>query len=99
VSAQSDLIREIFGNPFRPAVEINPAWLEWQHDIVQEFARTAYENRRLPRGTLDPGRLGLLGDALEDAGCTDAALLGHLREPGPHVRGCWALDLILSKDR
>lgn len=24
-------------------------------------------------------------------------LLAHLRRPGPHVRGCWALDLILSK--
>jgi hypothetical protein len=42
-------------------------------------------------------RLPLLADALEDAGCTDAELFGHLRAPGPHVRGCWALDLALVK--
>jgi hypothetical protein len=39
----------------------------------------------------------LLADALEDAGCTDAELLVHLRSPGPHVRGCWGLDLVLGK--
>jgi hypothetical protein len=38
-------------------------------------------------------------DALEDAGCTDADLLGHLRGPGPHVLGCWAVDLVLEKLR
>jgi hypothetical protein len=42
-------------------------------------------------------RLPVLADALEDAGCADADLLGHLRGPGPHVRGCWAVDLILGK--
>jgi hypothetical protein len=42
-------------------------------------------------------RLPILADALEDAGCGNAELVGHLREPGPHVRGCWALDLILGK--
>jgi hypothetical protein len=36
-------------------------------------------------------------DALEDAGCTDSDLLGHLRSPGPHVRGCWTVDLVLGK--
>jgi hypothetical protein len=40
----------------------------------------------------------VLADAFEAAGCTDAELLGHLRGPGAHVRGCWALDLILSKE-
>jgi hypothetical protein len=38
-----------------------------------------------------------LADALEDAGCTDAELLGHLRAPGPHVRGCWAVDLVSGR--
>ncbi len=42
--------------------------------------------------------LPVLADAFEAAGCTDAELLGHLRGPGAHVRGCWALDLILSKE-
>ncbi|HZY89356.1 MAG TPA: hypothetical protein VFE78_31325 [Gemmataceae bacterium] len=42
--------------------------------------------------------LPVLADALEDAGCTDADILGHLRGPGPHVRGCWAVDLVLGKE-
>ena len=42
-------------------------------------------------------RLPILADALEEAGCTDAAILGHLRGPGPHVRGCWVIDLLLGK--
>jgi hypothetical protein len=71
--------------------------LAWQGGVVGEIAHTAYEERLLPSGQLDPARLGVLADALEDAGCTDAELLGHLRGPGPHVLGCWALDLILGK--
>jgi hypothetical protein len=42
--------------------------------------------------------LPLLADALEDAGCGAAELLDHLRGPGPHVRGCRALDLVLGKE-
>ena len=45
-----------------------------------------------------PARLSLLADALEDAGCANADLLGHLRGEGPHVRGCWAVDLVLWKE-
>jgi hypothetical protein len=41
----------------------------------------------------------VLADALGVAGCTDAHLLAHLRSPGPHVRGCWAVDLLLGKQR
>jgi pSer/pThr/pTyr-binding forkhead associated (FHA) protein len=46
--------------------------------------------------SLDPARLAVLSDALEEAGCTDEALLGHLRSPGLHVPQCKALDLILA---
>ncbi len=42
-------------------------------------------------------RLSILADALEEAGCTDAAILEHCRGPGPHVRGCWVVDLLLGK--
>lgn len=49
-------------------------------------------------GTLDPARLAVLSDAIEEAGGTDTDILAHLRSPGPHVRGCWALDLILGKE-
>jgi hypothetical protein len=48
-------------------------------------------------GTLDAFRLALVADALEESGCTDVALLAHLRSPGPHYRGMRSLDLILGK--
>ncbi len=92
----SSLVRDLFGLlPFRSARAIDPAW---RGGTVPQLARAVYEKRRLPEVTLEPARLAVLGDALEDVGCTDAELLGHLRGPGPHVRGCWALDLILSKE-
>jgi hypothetical protein len=87
------ILRDIVGNPFRP-VAINAAWLT---PAVTALTQTAHEERALPSGELDPARLAVLADALEDAGCTDADLLDHLRSPGPHVRGCWPLDLILGK--
>src|SRR5260370_181803 len=50
-----------------------------------------------PAGALAPARPAVPADAFEDAGCADADILSHLRGPGPHVRGCWALDLLLGK--
>jgi hypothetical protein len=85
-SAQSSLVRDIFGNPFR-AVALSSGWLTTN---VLALARQMYESR-------DFSALPILADALQDAGCADPDLLGHLRSPGPHVRGCWALDLILGK--
>jgi hypothetical protein len=93
---QLPLVRDIFV-PFGGPRGIDPAWLAWNGSAVERLARAAYEERRLPEGTLGPPRLALLADALEDAGCVDPGLLGHLRGPGPHVRGCWALDLLLGK--
>ena len=45
----------------------------------------------------DYGGLPVLADALEEAGCTDADLLAHCRSGGGHLRGCWAVDLLLGK--
>jgi hypothetical protein len=87
------LIRDIFGNPFHP-LSINPAW---QTPTVVALAHAAYDNRLLPAGILEPARLGILADALEDAGCTSADILSHLRQPGEQVRGCWVVDLLLGK--
>ena len=91
--AQCQLVRDIFGNPFRPAA-ISTAW---QTPQVVPLAQAAYDQRELPSGTLDPARLAVLADALEEAGCDNADVLNHLRGPGPHVRGCWAVDLLLGK--
>jgi hypothetical protein len=49
-------------------------------------------------GQFGPGTLQVLADALEEAGCDAAGLLAHLRSPGPHARGCRAVDLILAKE-
>jgi hypothetical protein len=85
-SAQVDLVRDIFGNPFRPVV-LDPRWLTAN---AVDLARTIYEERAFER-------LPILADALMDAGCADEALLAHCRGPGPHVRGCWVADLLLGK--
>ena len=89
---QCRLLQDLFFNPFRPTVVMGVPG-----GTPAQLARAVYEGRRSPEGTLEPARLALLADALEDAGCTDADLLGHLRGPGPHVRGCWAVDLALGK--
>jgi CheY-like chemotaxis protein len=95
---QAALLRDIFGNPFRP-VTVNPAWLTWKGGAIPKLAQSIYDQRALSAGTLDPARLAVLADALEVAGCTEAALLDHLREPGPHVRGCWVIDLLRPDHR
>ncbi len=91
---RADLVRDIIGNPFRP-IALDHAWLT---PTVLTLAQAAYDERSLPTGTLDPARLAVLADALEDAGYADPELLGHLRGPGLHVRGCWALDLLLGRE-
>jgi hypothetical protein len=86
--AQAALLSDVFGNPFRPAGLV-PAWRTGE---AVALARGMYESR-------DFSALPILADALQDARCEDEQLLGHCRDPGPHVRGCWVVDLILSKDR
>ena len=87
------LVHDIFGNPFRP-VTLSSAW---RTPAVLTLAKAAYDNRDLPAGTLDPERLAILADALEDVGCSDDQILSHLRGDGPHWRGCWAIDAILGR--
>jgi hypothetical protein len=93
----ADILRDVVGPvPFRP-LPLTPSVKTWNNQVVQRLAEAAYNERQLPAGTLDMARLAVLADALEEAGCHDAGLLGHLRSAGPHVRGCWALDLLLQK--
>ena len=76
----------IFGNPFRP-VTVDPAWLT---TAVVKLAQAIYDERRFQE-------MPILADALEEAGCTNADILHHCRSEGPHVRGCWVVDVILGK--
>lgn len=95
---QPALLRDLLGPlPFRP-LTIEPAVLAWREGTVVRLARAVYEQRDLPGGHLARQLLAVLADALEEAGCTDQNILGHLRQPGAvHVRGCHVLDLILDR--
>jgi hypothetical protein len=91
------LVRCVFGDAFRGLSSVGPALLS-KGNLILQLARAAYDNRELPEGRLDNGRLAVLADALEEAGLTDEGMLTHLRSAGPHVRGCHALDAILGQD-
>jgi hypothetical protein len=83
------VIAEILGPQFLPKVA--PAWLVWNDGTVRKLAQTVYDDRRYDL-------LPILADALEEAGCGNADMLAHCRGPGPHVRGCWVVDLLLGKE-
>jgi hypothetical protein len=96
---QIGLLHDLFGNPFRPlplAQGENARLKQWRRSLawkgatVPNLAQTIYDERQFDR-------LTILADALEQAGCTEAEILNHCREPGPHVRGCWVVDLVLNK--
>lgn len=87
--AQTDLLRCVFGNPFQSA-KIVTRWIAWNNRTVCRLAEEIYQKK-------DFDCLPILADALEDAGCDKADILLHCRGPGPHVRGCWVVDLLLCK--
>jgi hypothetical protein len=110
--AKADLMRDTFGNPFRPVwtppkvgkkntrgeiISVMPDWLDdLRTPQVLALARAAYE-WRLEGGAFDHSRLMVLADALLDAGCMEEAILCSLRSHGQHYRGFWPLDLVLGK--
>jgi hypothetical protein len=81
------IIRDIFGNPFRP-VAFDP---EWRTSSVVSLAQAMYESRGF-------SSMPILSDALQDAGCDQTDILNHCRDAeSVHVRGCWVVDLVLGK--
>jgi hypothetical protein len=102
------LLRDIFGNPFRP---LNPEWI--MADVAEsirslpQFANLRFDPAwltsdvvGLARGIYEDrafDRMPILADALQDAGCNNDDVLAHCREPNEHVRGCWVVDLVLGK--
>ncbi len=94
---QVRLLHDIIGNPFRPSPHLPASLLDQADGLIPKLAQAAYDNRELPSGHLEPSRLAVLADALEEAGVADADLLQQLRGPGPHVRGCHVLDLVLGR--
>ncbi|WP_232069905.1 hypothetical protein [Gemmata massiliana] len=84
--AQADLLRDIFGNPFRSA----PFSRSWCSGTAVAIAERMYECR-------DFSAMPILADALQEAGCDGTDVLNHCRGSGPHARGCWVVDLVLGK--
>lgn len=80
----------VLGNPFQPVPPLAPDWLRWNEATVVRLAQSIYDDRAF-------NRLPILADALEEAGCTNPEMLNHCRGEGPHVRGCWVIDLLLGK--
>src|SRR5262249_25241945 len=72
------------------SIGLSPDWLHWNDGTVARIAQAIYDERAFER-------LPVLADALEDAGCDNADILSHCRSDGPHVRGCWVVDLLLGK--
>jgi hypothetical protein len=87
--AHCNILRDIFGNPFRPAT-IDPSWLAWNDGLIVKLAQGIFEDRAFDR-------MPILADALEEAGCTDEVIFGHCRQEGEHVRGCWLMDLLTGQ--
>ncbi|HEV3260068.1 MAG TPA: hypothetical protein VG013_24640 [Gemmataceae bacterium] len=86
-AARAELLRDIFGNPFRTAT-VNTSWLTAS---VTALAQAIYEDRAFHW-------LPDLADALEEAGCTHPDVLAHCRQSGEHVRGCWVIDVLLGNE-
>jgi hypothetical protein len=86
---QALLLFDIFGNPFQP-VMIAADVLAANDRAAVKLAQGIYDDEAFDR-------LGILADALEEAGCADERILRHCREGGVHVRGCWVVDLVLGK--
>jgi hypothetical protein len=84
---QSHIFRDIFGNPFRP-IALDPRWLTAS---VVDLARAVYDERAFER-------MPILADALMDGGCDNDDIFNHCRGGGPHVRGCWVVDLLLGNE-
>ncbi len=82
----TQLVFDVIGNPFRTVI-LDPVW---RTEAVVALAAGIYSDRAFDR-------MPVLADALEDAGCDLTDILAHCRGSGPHVRGCWVVDLLLSK--
>jgi hypothetical protein len=87
LSAQCAILRDVFGDPFRPIAFKS----EWRTEAAVLLARQMYDSR-------DFGAMPILADALQEAGCDSEAILSHCRDPKQvHVRGCWVVDAVLGR--
>lgn len=65
-------------------------WLSWNSGVVRKLAQSIRDDQTFHQ-------LPILGDALEDAGCLDEAILKHCREPNSHGPRCWVVEHLLGE--
>jgi hypothetical protein len=92
---QAGVLHDLFGPwPFRAMPFIAEGVLAWNSGCVIKLAKGIYQDQ-----DFSPERMGVLADALEDAGVKDEDVLGHCRQRGAvHVRGCWLIDLLTGRE-
>jgi hypothetical protein len=83
-----EVIRDVAGNPYRP-VTLDPCWLDANGGLARAIAGGIDADSRFDE-------VAILGDALQDAGCSDETILAHAQQLR-HYRGCWLIDAILGK--
>lgn len=82
-----DLLREFLGDCYLdPAILFPP---EAVRGHPTDLARQMYDRS-------DLSRMPELAEALASRPGIHPRLLEHVRQPGPHYRGCWAVDRILG---
>jgi hypothetical protein len=86
---QGALLCDIFEQLDPPTI-LDLRWLRWQDGTVRKLAEVIYQEHRF-------ADMPVLGDALEEAGCSRGEILDHCRQHTEHARGCWLIDAILSK--
>jgi hypothetical protein len=86
----ADVLREIGGNPFAE-IHLDRALVAWRDGTISKLAQACYDSN-------DFSMIGILGDALEEAGCSEPIILEHARSEQTHYRGCWMVDLVLAKE-
>jgi hypothetical protein len=86
-----DILRDVIGNPYRPTPTVDSSVFAWNNQAITQIARAIYAER-----TFD--QLPILADALEEAGCSNEAILTHCRGAQRHWKGCWAVDLLLPEE-
>lgn len=81
-----DLLREIFGNPFR-SLQFDELPKE---SVAIKIAREIYVNR-------DFDRMQMLADVLENSDFSTSEMVAHCRNDREHVRGCWVIDALIGR--
>jgi hypothetical protein len=83
---QAQILCDILGG-HEPSPELESSWYT---GASVSLARKMYDSR-------DFSLMPVLADALEDVGCDNETVLNHCRGDGPHVRGCWVVDLLTGR--